>query len=129
MSLRYGRAAVLMGLLIGLVASSARAQSVDCTGVPAYVHVEHLADAQLKALAYLRRGGEYTTLNCGYGRGYSVRELLNMVETVAEPVNLCLTRLRHYPLAATIHRSNCIRITSVAKVASGSLLVALLAWC
>src|SRR5204862_330785 len=36
-----------------------------------------------KALAYLRGGGESTTLNCGYGRGYSVRELLKMVEKVA----------------------------------------------
>ena len=55
----------------------------DGTGVRDYIHVEDLADAHLKALAYLRRGGESTTLNCGYGRGYSVRELLNMVETVA----------------------------------------------
>jgi UDP-glucose 4-epimerase len=55
----------------------------DGTGVRDYIHVEDLADAHLKALSYLRRGGESTTLNCGYGRGYSVRELLNMVETVA----------------------------------------------
>ena len=52
----------------------------DGTGVRDYIHVEDLADAHLKALAYLRRGGESTTLNCGYGRGYSVRELLAMVE-------------------------------------------------
>ena len=55
----------------------------DGTGVRDYIHVEDLADAHLKALAYLRRGGESTTLNCGYGRGYSVRELLAMVENVA----------------------------------------------
>ena len=55
----------------------------DGTGVRDYIHVEDLADAHLKALGYLRGGGESTTLNCGYGRGYSVRELLNMVETVA----------------------------------------------
>ncbi len=55
----------------------------DGTGVRDYIHVEDLADAHLKALAYLRRGGESTTLNCGYGRGYSVRELIAMVETVA----------------------------------------------
>ena len=48
-----------------------------------YVHVEDLADAHVKALAYLRRGGESTTLNCGYGRGYSVRDVIGMVETVA----------------------------------------------
>ena len=55
----------------------------DGTGIRDYIHVEDLADAHLKALAYLRRGGESATLNCGYGRGYSVRELLSMVETVA----------------------------------------------
>jgi UDP-glucose 4-epimerase len=55
----------------------------DGTGVRDYIHVEDLADAHLKALAYLRAGGESTTLNCGYGRGYSVRELLATVERVA----------------------------------------------
>src|SRR5687767_4143110 len=55
----------------------------DGTGVRDYIHVEDLADAHLKALEYLRRGGESTTLNCGYGRGYSVRELLDTVERVA----------------------------------------------
>jgi UDP-glucose 4-epimerase len=55
----------------------------DGTGVRDYIHVEDLADAHLKALAYLRRGGKSTTLNCGYGRGYSVRELITMVEAVA----------------------------------------------
>ena len=55
----------------------------DGTGVRDYVHVEDLADAHVKALAYLRRGGESTTLNCGYGRGYSVRDVIGMVETVA----------------------------------------------
>jgi UDP-glucose 4-epimerase len=55
----------------------------DGTGIRDYIHVEDLADAHLKALAYLRRGGDSTTLNCGYGRGYSVRELIKMVETVA----------------------------------------------
>ena len=55
----------------------------DGTGVRDYIHVEDLAAAHLKALEYLRRGGESTTLNCGYGRGYSVREVIQMVETVA----------------------------------------------
>jgi UDP-glucose 4-epimerase len=55
----------------------------DGTGIRDYIHVEDLAQAHLNALDYLRRGGESTTLNCGYGRGYSVRELIDMVETVA----------------------------------------------
>jgi UDP-glucose 4-epimerase len=52
----------------------------DGTGVRDYIHVEDLATAHLKALAYLRRNGASTTLNCGYGRGYSVREVLKAVE-------------------------------------------------
>jgi UDP-glucose 4-epimerase len=54
----------------------------DGTGVRDYIHVEDLADAHLCALDYLRDGGESTTLNCGYGRGYSVREVIDMVEKV-----------------------------------------------
>ena len=55
----------------------------DGTGVRDYIHVEDLADAHLKALTYLRKGGESATLNCGYGHGYSVREVLAMVEKIA----------------------------------------------
>ena len=51
----------------------------DGTGVRDYIHVEDLASAHLKALEYLRAGGESRTLNCGYGHGYSVREVVAMV--------------------------------------------------
>jgi UDP-glucose 4-epimerase len=55
----------------------------DGTGIRDYIHVEDLASAHLKALAYLRSGGASTTLNCGYGRGYSVREVLDAVARAA----------------------------------------------
>lgn len=55
----------------------------DGTGVRDYIHVEDLADAHLKALDYLRAGGGSETLNCGYGHGYSVREVLKMIERIA----------------------------------------------
>ena len=55
----------------------------DGTGVRDYIHVEDLASAHLKALDYLAGGGESTTLNCGYGHGYSVREVLKTVEKAA----------------------------------------------
>jgi UDP-glucose 4-epimerase len=51
----------------------------DGTGVRDYIHVSDLARAHLDALAYLRNGGTSTTLNCGYGHGYSVREVLDAV--------------------------------------------------
>mgnify|MGYP001826661750 CR=1 FL=1 len=52
----------------------------DGTGLRDYIHVEDLATAHLDALTYLRDGGESTVLNCGYGHGYSVREVLAAVE-------------------------------------------------
>lgn len=48
----------------------------DGTGIRDYVHVSDLADAHVKALDYLRRGGSSTVLNVGYGSGYSVREVI-----------------------------------------------------
>jgi len=51
----------------------------DGTGVRDYIHVEDLASAHVKALEYLRAGGASQTLNCGYGHGYSVREVIAMV--------------------------------------------------
>ena len=55
----------------------------DGTGVRDYLHIEDLAAAHLNALEYLRSGGESTILNVGYGHGYSVREVLRMLEQVA----------------------------------------------
>ncbi len=61
----------------------------DGTGVRDYIHVEDLADAHLKALDYLRAGGESQILNCGYGHGYSVREVLDTVARVhGRPLNI-----------------------------------------
>lgn len=54
----------------------------DGTGVRDYLHVEDLASAHLNALNYLRGNGKSVTLNVGYGHGYSVREVLRMVESV-----------------------------------------------
>jgi len=59
----------------------------DGTCIRDYIHVTDLADAHVKAVEYLERGGESTILNCGYGRGYSVREVLRAVERVTgEPL-------------------------------------------
>jgi len=56
----------------------------DGTGVRDYIHVEDLATAHLDALSYLEDGGASATLNCGYGHGYSVREVIKSVERVAD---------------------------------------------
>jgi UDP-glucose 4-epimerase len=44
-----------------------------------FIHVSDLVQAHRAALAYLRNGGSSTTLNCGYGRGYSVLETIEAV--------------------------------------------------
>jgi UDP-glucose 4-epimerase len=54
----------------------------DGTGVRDYIHVTDIATAHLNALQYLRAGGRSVTLNCGYGHGYTVREVLETVEAV-----------------------------------------------
>ncbi|NTV50499.1 MAG: UDP-glucose 4-epimerase GalE [Geobacteraceae bacterium] len=55
----------------------------DGTGVRDYIHIEDLASAHLRALEYLEKGGESTTMNVGYGTGSSVREVLEVVEKVS----------------------------------------------
>ena len=57
-------------------------ETPDGTGIRDYIHVEDLAGAHLKALDYLRNNGESVILNAGYGHGYSVREVLEMVGKV-----------------------------------------------
>jgi UDP-glucose 4-epimerase len=55
----------------------------DGTCVRDYIHVSDLARAHSAALAYLRRGGASATFNCGYGRGASVREVIDAVRRVS----------------------------------------------
>lgn len=55
----------------------------DGTCIRDYIHVSDLADAHLRALDYLRSGGASVTLNCGYGHGYSVREVLDAVARIS----------------------------------------------
>lgn len=54
----------------------------DGTAIRDYVHVSDLADAHLAALARLRRGAGPEILNVGYGRGYSVSEVIDAFERV-----------------------------------------------
>jgi UDP-glucose 4-epimerase len=48
-----------------------------------FIHVSDLAQAHGAALSYLRDGGRSVTLNCGYGRGYSVLETIEAVRRVS----------------------------------------------
>src|SRR5882757_6777133 len=55
----------------------------DGTCVRDYIHVSDLARAHSDALAYLRSDGASVTLNCGYGRGFSVFDVIETVKRVA----------------------------------------------
>jgi UDP-glucose 4-epimerase len=82
----------------------------DGTGVRDYLHVEDLASAHLRALDYLRAAGPSVTLNVGYGHGYSVREVLRMVEQVAgKPLATREEPRRAGDPAYLVARADCIR--------------------
>jgi UDP-glucose 4-epimerase len=54
----------------------------DGTGVRDYIHVSDLVAAHALALDHLRKGGAPQTFNCGYGHGFSVRQVIAAVERV-----------------------------------------------
>ena len=54
----------------------------DGTGIRDYIHVDDIADAHLSALEYLIQGGESDVFNCGYGHGYSVKEVVETAKRV-----------------------------------------------
>ena len=58
-------------------------ETSDGTCVRDYIHVWDLVGAHSHALAYLRAGGASTVLNCGYGRGFSVLEVIETVKRTA----------------------------------------------
>jgi UDP-glucose 4-epimerase len=55
----------------------------DGTCIRDYIHVSDVVAAHLDALKYLRGGGRSLVLNCGYGRGYSVLEVINRVKELS----------------------------------------------
>jgi len=55
----------------------------DGTCLRDYIHVSDLIAAHMDALAHLRRGGESGIFNCGYGKGYSVLEVIEAVANAA----------------------------------------------
>jgi UDP-glucose 4-epimerase len=54
--------------------------TADGTCIRDYIHVKDLARAHMSALAHLRRGGKSDVFNCGYGKGYSVLQVIEAVK-------------------------------------------------
>ncbi len=75
-----------------------------------YIQVSDLASAHLVALNHLRGGGASLTLNCGYGRGYSVLEVLDVVKRVSgRDFPVCLSPRRPGDPARIVARADRIR--------------------
>lgn len=56
----------------------------DGSCVRDYIHVSDLAEAHVKALEYLANGGKSEVLNCGYGHGFSVKEVIARVKEITK---------------------------------------------
>ena len=67
----------------------------DGTCIRDYIHVDDLSNAHVLALEYLVSGGESSIYNCGYGHGYSVKEVVDEVKRVTGV---------HFPVTATDRR-------------------------
>jgi UDP-glucose 4-epimerase len=76
-------AEVAIGKRAGLKVFGTDYPTPDGTCIRDYIHVDDLAHAHILALEYLRRGGSSQMLNCGYGKGYSVREVISSMKRVS----------------------------------------------
>lgn len=89
----------------------------DGTCVRDFIHVTDIADVHVKALQYLDGGGASVTLNCGYGKGFSVREVLKVVKEVSAA---------DFPVRSVARRK--LGIDPPILVADGARLVKVLCW-
>jgi UDP-glucose 4-epimerase len=74
--------AAALGLRPGIAIYGTDYPTPDGTCVRDYIHVSDLADIHVLALRRLQEGGNSFVTNCGYGRGYSVRQVLSAVERI-----------------------------------------------
>ncbi|HEY5072940.1 MAG TPA: UDP-glucose 4-epimerase GalE [Caulobacteraceae bacterium] len=84
----------------------------DGTGERDYIHVSDLAAAHLATLDYLERGGPPVTLNCGYGRGYTVLEVIAALESLlGREIPQCRTARRPGDPASAVSDVSRMRAT------------------
>lgn len=82
----------------------------DGTCIRDYIHVSDLATAQVQVLTHLLAKRESLILNCGYGHGFSVKEVLNMVAEIADrPLKIQTEGRRDGDTAALVSDSRKIR--------------------
>ena len=56
----------------------------DGTPIRDYIHVSDLADIHLKSLEYLLKNNKSEIFNCGYGKGYSIKEVINCLNKLIQ---------------------------------------------
>ncbi len=72
-----------LGLRDGVAIFGEDYPTPDGTCIRDYVHVTDLVKAHAVAYSHLKQGGDSLTLNCGYGHGFSVREVIDAVRRVS----------------------------------------------
>ena len=60
----------------------------DGTCIRDYIHVSDLADIHIKGLNYLNNNKKSFILNCGYGKGYSVQQIVNIFKKIKKDVEI-----------------------------------------
>ena len=60
----------------------------DGTCIRDYVHVSDLADVHIKGLKYLKDNQKSFVLNCGYGKGYSVKQIVDIFKKIKKSVDV-----------------------------------------
>ncbi len=63
-------------------------KTFDGTCIRDYIHVTDLADIHIKGLNYLQNNKKSFTLNCGYGKGYSVKQIVNIFKRIKKNVSV-----------------------------------------
>lgn len=98
--------------------------TADGTGVRDYIHVQDLASAHVLALEHLARGGASELFNCGYGRGFSVKQVVEtMREVSGHPIPATTAPRREGDAAAIVADSSKITKTLGWEPSFGDLAV------
>ncbi len=63
-------------------------ETKDGTCIRDYIHVSDLADIHIKSLVYLNKNKKSFILNCGYGKGYSVKDIVNIFKKIKSNVKI-----------------------------------------
>jgi len=66
----------------------------DGTCIRDYIHISDLVDAHLKSLNYINIHSKSLILNCGYGKGYSVLDIVNIFKKMNKKIKIIFTKRR-----------------------------------